>query len=57
MVRLIDIDRIIARFETLRKTQKILQAENVSAYFNEQELWELISLLCELKTLKEDRHD
>ena len=46
----IDIDRILARFKNLLECQKILQVENISAYFNERELKEMISLLEELKT-------
>lgn len=48
----IDIDRIIARFENLRQTQKMLQIENISAYFSEREIKELIYLLAELKVFK-----
>ena len=48
----IDIDRIIARFENLRQTQKMLQIENISAQFNEREIKELLYLLAELKVYK-----
>lgn len=50
----IDIDRIIVRFENLRQTQKMLQIENISAYFSEREIKEIIYLLAELKALKGD---
>lgn len=50
----IDIDRIIARFENLRQTQKMLQIENISAYFTEREIKEMIYLLGELKAMKVD---
>lgn len=50
----IDIDRIIDRFQNLRETQRLLQIENISAYFSEREIKELIYLLAELKVLKGD---
>jgi hypothetical protein len=51
---LIDIDRIIDRFQNLRETQRLLQIENISAYFTEREIKEMIYLLGELKVLKGD---
>lgn len=50
----IDLDRIIDRFQNLRETQRLLQIENISAYFTEREIKELIYLLAELKVLKGD---
>ena len=50
----IDIDRIIDRFKNLRETQRLLQIENISAYFSEREIKEMIYLLRELKALKGD---
>ena len=51
---MIDIDRIIDRFQNLRETQRLLQIENISAYFTEREIKEMIYLLGELKALKGD---
>lgn len=51
---MIDIDRIIDRFQNLIETQRLLQIENISAYFTEREIKEMIYLLGELKALKGD---
>lgn len=51
---MIDIDRIIDRFQNLRETQRLLQIENISAYFTEREIKEMIYLLGELKAMKGD---
>lgn len=48
-----DLEKVIARFENLRETQRLLQCETIDARFNETELKEMIWLLGELKAIRE----
>ena len=49
-----DIQKVINRFMILKRTLLIADAHDVCAYFSEQELNEVLSLLAELKVLKGD---
>lgn len=49
-----NIDKLLNRFMLLKQTLLKAEARDISAYFNEQELNDVISALAELKVLKGD---